>query len=156
MATYEGKTDPQDHMHASNDQMDLLKVTSLACYRCFTVTLSGTVKKWIRHIEPQTIISWGQLSTMLMHQFQGAHKYVTPLRCLANIKQGTNETLKAYIKRFNDDLAIIHNPQENGVMMIAISGYDLRHPFGTNSIRMSASCCRSFTGARTRLCDESV
>ena len=30
MATYEGKTDPLDHLDAFNDQMDLLQVTMLA------------------------------------------------------------------------------------------------------------------------------
>ena len=52
---------------------------------------------------------------------------MTPLSRLASIKHGLNETLKAYIKRFNDELTTmlklttIHNPQENGVMMEAIS-----------------------------------
>ena len=50
MATYKGKTDTQDHLDALNDQMDLLQVTTLALYKCFTVTLSGTAKKWIHHI----------------------------------------------------------------------------------------------------------
>ena len=57
---------------------------------------------------------------MFMHQFQGARKYATPLSRLASIKQGLNEMLKAYIKHFNDELTIIHNPQENRVMMAAI------------------------------------
>ena len=30
--------------------------------------------------------------------------------------------MKAYIKRFNNELATIHNPLENGVMMATISG----------------------------------
>ena len=59
---------------------------------------------------------------MFMRQFQGACKYATPLSCLPSIKQGLNETLKAYIKHFNDELTTIHNPQENRVMMAAISG----------------------------------
>ena len=59
---------------------------------------------------------------MFMRQFQGACKYATPLSRLASIKQGQTETLKAYIKRFNEELKTIHNPQENGVMMAAISG----------------------------------
>ena len=121
MAAYEGKTDPLDHLDAFCDQMDLLQVTLLARCRCFAVTLSITTKKWICQIEPETIISWGQLLAMFMHQFQGAHKYVTPLSCLASIKQGLNEMLKVYIKRFNDELTTIHNPQENGVMMATIS-----------------------------------
>ena len=52
-----------------------------------------------------------------MCQFQGARKYATPLSRLASIKQGSNETLKAYVKRFNEELVTIHNPQENGVLM---------------------------------------
>ena len=59
MATYEGKTDPLDHLDAFNHQMDLLQVTMLARCRCFAVTLSGTAKKWIRQVEPETITSWG-------------------------------------------------------------------------------------------------
>ena len=57
IATYEGKIDPQDYLDAFNDRMDLLQVTTLARYGCFVVTLSRTTKKWIRQIEPETIIS---------------------------------------------------------------------------------------------------
>ena len=57
MAAYEGKIDPLDHLDAFNDQMDLLQVTLLARCWCFTVTLFGTAKKWIRQIEPETITS---------------------------------------------------------------------------------------------------
>ena len=129
MAMYEGKTDLSDHLDAFNDQMDLFQVTTLARYICFAVTLSGTTKKWICQIEPETVVSWGKLSSMFMRQFQGARKYVTPLSCLANIKQRPNETLKVYIKRFNDELTTIHNPQENEVMMAAISGVRPDTPF---------------------------
>ena len=66
---------------------------------------------------------------MFMRQFQGARKYVTPLSHLASIKQGPNETFKAYIKHFNDELTIIHNPQENEVMIAAISGVRPDTPF---------------------------
>ena len=66
---------------------------------------------------------------MFMRQFQGAHKYATPLSCFSNIKQGPNETLKAYIKRFNDELTTIHNPKKNGVMMVAMSGVRPKTPF---------------------------
>ena len=73
MATYEGKTNPLDHLDAFNDQMDLFQDT-----RCFAVMLLGIAKKWIRQIETETIVSWGQLSAMFMRQFQGARKYTTP------------------------------------------------------------------------------
>ena len=121
MTTYEGKTDPHDHLNTFNDQMDLLQVSSRARCRCFTVTLTTIAKKWFRQIEPETVASWTQLSGLFMRQFQGARKYATPLSRLASIKQGPNETLKSYVKPFNEELATIHNPQENGVLMAAIS-----------------------------------
>ena len=66
---------------------------------------------------------------MFMCQFQGAHKYATLLSRLASIKQGPSETLKSYVKHFNDKLTMIHNPQENGVMMATISGVQPDTPF---------------------------
>ena len=84
--------------------------------------LTATAKKWFRQIEPETVASWTQLSRLFMCQFQGARKYAAPLSHMASIKQGPNETFKAYVKRFNEELATIHNPQENGVRMMAISG----------------------------------
>ena len=109
MATYEGKTNPQDHLDAFNNQTDLLQVTTIARCKCFAVTLLGTTKKCIHQIEPDIVVSWRQLSSMFMHQFQGARKYATPLSRLSSIKQGPNETLKSYIKRFNDELTTIQN-----------------------------------------------
>ena len=78
--------------------------------------LEATTKKWIRQVEPETVIT-----IMLMRQFQGARKYATPLSRLASIKQVPGEMLKAYIKHFKDELTTIHDSQENGVMMAAIS-----------------------------------
>ena len=88
----------------------------------------------------ETVISWGQFSGMFMCLFQGARKYATPLSCLASIKQGPNETLKAYIKRFNDELATIHNPQENRVIMAAISRVQPETPF---SDKLQKDECKS-------------
>ena len=57
-----------------------------------------------------------------MRQFQGVRKYATPLSRLASIKKGSNETLKVYVSRFNEELETIYNPQENGVLMAVILG----------------------------------
>ena len=86
-------------------------------------------KEWIRQIELETVTSWGQLSGMFLRQLQGTCKYATLLSRVANIKQGPNEMLKAYIKHFNNELTTIHNPQENGVMMAVIFGVRPETPF---------------------------
>ena len=89
----------------------------------------ATAKKWFKQIEPEIVVSWTQLSGLFICQFQRARKYTTLLSHLASIKQGSNETLKAYVKRFNEELATIHNPQEIGVLMAAISGVRPETPF---------------------------
>ena len=122
MTTYEGRTDPQDHLNAFNDQMDLLQVSSRTRCLYFVVTLTVTAKKWFKKIEPETVASSTQLSGLFMRQFQRARKYATLLSRLASIKQGLHETLKAYVRRFNEELATIHNPLENSVLMATISG----------------------------------
>ena len=48
---------------------------------------------------------------------------------MASIKQGPSETLKAYVRRFNEELVTIHNPQENEVLMAALLGVRLETPF---------------------------
>ena len=58
MMTYEGKTDPQDHLNIFNNQMDLLQISSWARCRCFAVMLTATTKKWFRKIKLKTIASW--------------------------------------------------------------------------------------------------
>ena len=58
-----------------------------------------------------------------------SEKVRNPLTRLASIKQGPSDTLKMYVKRFNEGLVTIHNPQEHGVLMASISGVQLETPF---------------------------
>ena len=110
MTMYEAKTDPQDHLDTFNNQMGLLRVSSRARCRCFIVTLTARTKKWFRQIECKTVASWTQLSGLFMHQFQETRKCATLISLLASINQGPNKTLKAYFRRFNEELTTIHNP----------------------------------------------
>ena len=50
-----------------------------------------------------------------------SEKVSNPSKSFGQYQARVNETLKAYVKRFNEELATIHNPQENGVLMAAIS-----------------------------------
>ena len=50
--------------------------------------------------------------------------------------------LKAYIKHFIDEVTTIHNPQENGVMMVAISGVQHDTPFWD---KLQKDKCKSLT-----------
>ena len=60
--SYEGKSNPSDHLDVFNDQMDLLQVNNLAKCRCFAITLTQVAKKWFHNLPANSIQSWTQLS----------------------------------------------------------------------------------------------
>ncbi|PON33958.1 hypothetical protein PanWU01x14_348430 [Parasponia andersonii] len=91
--TFDGKTDPQDHMDHFSDLMELHRVSDHARCRCFTVTLSGAVKKWFRGLKSG----------------------------LSAIRQGPEETLRSYLNRFTSELAKINNPPEGGVLTLMMA-----------------------------------
>ena len=64
--TFDGKTDPQDHINHFSDLIELHRVDDLARYRCFAITLTGAAKKWFRRLQPGSISSWQQLQTAFL------------------------------------------------------------------------------------------
>lgn len=48
IVTFNEISDPQNHLDAFNNLMELYQVSKLAWYRCPTVTLVGEAKKWFK------------------------------------------------------------------------------------------------------------
>lgn len=58
LPTYEGKTNPQKHLDYFNDLTELHRVSDLAKYRYFVVTLTKCAKKGFRSLEPRLYSPW--------------------------------------------------------------------------------------------------
>ena len=56
---------------------------------------------WFNRIPPSTISSFRELSIAFVSHFIGARTYRKPSYHLLTIKQGTQESLKSYVQRFN-------------------------------------------------------
>ena len=56
-------------------------------------------------------------------------KVRNPSKSFGQHQARVNKTLKVYVKCFNEELATIHNSQENGVLMEMISGVRPKTPF---------------------------
>ena len=91
MKSYEGKSDPQDHLDHFNDLMELHLVSEMAKCRIFAITLTGGAKKWL---SVRSISSWQQLSTSFLQHFQVTRRSDVPLAHLGNVKQKKGKTLK--------------------------------------------------------------
>ena len=69
--------------------------------RAFTITLKGLALAWFNRLPPSSISSFRELSIAVVSRFIGARTYKKPSYHLLTVKQGTQESLKSYVQRFN-------------------------------------------------------
>ena len=103
IATYDGRGDPINHVDGFKTWMNFVGVSELARCRAFPLTLSGPAQAWHHRLEPRSITSFTQLASLFEKQFLGAKPLKKPSGHLMSVKQGENEPLDEYAKRFNDE-----------------------------------------------------
>ena len=98
---FDGVKDPVDHLNTYKNQMELHGYPDPVRCRAFATTLKGPAMAWFNRIPPSTIPSFRELSIAFVSHFIGARTYRNPSYHLLTIKQGSQETLKSYVQRFN-------------------------------------------------------
>ncbi|XP_075475712.1 uncharacterized protein LOC142510077 [Primulina tabacum] len=79
----------------------------LHCYgdqikcKVFLITLIDSAQRWFEGLASQSIHSFEDFQKIFLHQFSNSKKYKKTAFSLFEVKQGQDETLRAYIKRFN-------------------------------------------------------
>ncbi|XP_075488006.1 uncharacterized protein LOC142527165 [Primulina tabacum] len=79
----------------------------LHCYgdqikcKVFLTTLVDSAQRWFEGLAPQSIHCFEDFQKVFLHQFSSSKKYKKSAFSLFEMKQGQDETLRAYIKRFN-------------------------------------------------------
>lgn len=76
--------------------------TEVAC-RAFPLTLKRSVKVWFGSLASGSIDSFAELARLFLTQFMAGRRRRHPKTFLLTIKQGENESLKAYLTRFNEE-----------------------------------------------------
>ena len=69
----------------------------------FLTTLKGAARIWFSRLTPNSISTFKELSAQFTAHFIGGHRYKKSTACLMSIKQREDETLSAYISRFNKE-----------------------------------------------------
>ena len=80
--------------------------------RAFATTLKGPALAWFNRIPPSSISSFKELSIAFVSHFIGARTYRKPSYHLLIVKQGSQESLKSYVQRFNAESLKIDIPSE--------------------------------------------
>ena len=119
---FDGVKDPVDHLNTYKNQMELHGYQDLVRCRAFSTTLKGPAMAWFNRIPPSTISSFRELSTAFVSHFIGARTYRKPSYHLLTIKQGSQESLKSYVQRFNAESLKIDVPDEKFAITAFIAG----------------------------------
>ncbi|XP_073312535.1 uncharacterized protein [Primulina huaijiensis] len=98
---YDGSSDPEEH---------LARFENMAMFHCygdqikckvFLTTLVNSAQRWFEGLVPQSVSCFEDFQKLFLHQFSSSKKYKKTAFSLFEVKQRQDETLRAYLKRFN-------------------------------------------------------
>ena len=111
---YSGRTDPLAHIERFNDITGVHGLSHAQRCRVFPLSLEGRAREWYRKLPRGSIKSFEQMCQEFVEQFRGAMGPEDDMMELTSMKQGDEETLREFIKRFHRavlDLGAFNNPQ---------------------------------------------
>ena len=120
--TFDGVKDPVDHLNTYKNQMELHGYQDPVRCRAFATTLKGPALAWFNRLPPSSIPSFRDLSIAFVSHFIGARTYRKPSYHLLTVKQGTQESFKSYVQRFNAESLKVYVPDEKFAITAFIAG----------------------------------
>ena len=119
---FDGVKDPVDHLNTYKNQMELHGYQDPVRCRAFAITLKGPALAWFNRLPPSSISSFWELSIASVSHFIGARTYRKPSYHLLMIKQGSQESLRSYVQRFNAESLKVDIPDEKFTITAFIAG----------------------------------
>ncbi|XP_056691673.1 uncharacterized protein [Spinacia oleracea] len=107
---FDGTTDPEEHMAAYAAQMNVRTGCGATWCRYFPTTLKGLSLIWFnKHVPKGSIKIYSELEKVFISQFAAGRRHQKTSVNLMAVRQGETETLRNYIKRFNEEVLKIYN-----------------------------------------------
>ena len=119
---FDGIKDPVDHLITYKNQMEFHGYQDPVRCRAFATTLKDPALSWFNRIPPSSISSFRELSIAFVSHFIGARTYRKSSYHLLTVKQGSQESLKSYVQRFNAESLKIDIPDEKFAITAFIAG----------------------------------
>ena len=118
MEPYDGQRGPTEHLELYRTLIEVQGALQAILYRAFPLTLVGAARRWFRRLQSHSISSFGDLSREFTSHFRSARQRGKPVTYLLTVKQQEGETLRDYIRRYNNKITQV-NVYDDG---IALSG----------------------------------
>ena len=119
---FDGVKDPVDHLNTYKNQMELHGYQDPVRCRAFATTLKGPALAWFNRLPPSSVSSFRDLSIAFISHFIRARTYRKLSYHLLTVKQGTQESLKSYVQRFNAESLKVDVPDEKFAITALIAG----------------------------------
>ena len=123
---FDGVKDPVDHLNTYKNQMELHEYQDPIRCRVFSITLKGPALVWFNRLPPSSISSFRELSIAFVSHFIRAMTYRKPSYHLLTIKQGSQESPRSYVQRFNAESLKVDIPDEKFAITAFIAGLRVR------------------------------
>ncbi|GFY96586.1 hypothetical protein Acr_11g0008920 [Actinidia rufa] len=122
LGIYEGKTDPMDHLDSYKSLMSLQGCSDEVMCKAFSATLKGPARSWFRKLSPGTIDSFGELSRLFVANFMSCRNRQKNASHLFIVHQKETESLKDFVKRFNQAILEVEDPSDKVIIMAMMEG----------------------------------
>ena len=119
---FDGVRDPVDHLNTYKNQMELHGYQDPVRCKAFSITLKGPDLAWFNRLPLSSISSFRELSIAFVSHFIGARTYRKPSYHPLTIKQGSQESLRSYVQRFNVESLKVDIPDEKFAITAFIAG----------------------------------
>ncbi|MCI33280.1 hypothetical protein A2U01_0054497, partial [Trifolium medium] len=99
LRTYDGQTDPDEHIDNINAVLDFHMVSGAIRCRLFPTTLRKEAMSWYQSLAPQSVFSWKDLTEQFCRHFTASRQHPKTVATLEAIFQGKDESLRNFIER---------------------------------------------------------
>ncbi|GJY88246.1 reverse transcriptase domain-containing protein [Tanacetum coccineum] len=100
LKTYDGMSDPDDHLTLIMGTMEVHKLPKPAWCRFFHITLSGAARFWYDNLLPGSINSFRELRDKFQANFLQQRRFQKMQAEILRIRQRSDESLRDYLGRF--------------------------------------------------------
>ncbi|GKB66479.1 gag protein, partial [Tanacetum coccineum] len=103
LKTYDGTTDPDDHLTIFMGTMDVHKLPEPAWCHFLHITLSGAARFWYDNLSPGCINSFHELKDKFRANFLQQRRFQKTQAEILGIRQRSDESLRDYLQRFGKE-----------------------------------------------------
>ncbi|KAK2427055.1 hypothetical protein QL285_025661 [Trifolium repens] len=127
LPTFDGKTDPSEHLMAVGTQTAIIGVADHLKCKLLSGTLKEAALRWYMNLPKNSIEDWTDFQRKFIQQFSGLKHIKVTATSLFIIRQNHAETLREYLARFCEATIKVSNPNQDMYVAAFLNGLKVGH-----------------------------